>query len=431
MGRDSQIPTGPLHYPYDPFYGTQANAFLLLVLAIHYCLHTVSLLHQDEADILGDRIAIMAEGQLRCVGSSLWLKKQYSVGYQLTIERLGGLRKIAENEESLEAGDMSSDSNSDMEEVSVTNTALKRIVTDAVPKASVITDVGAELSYRLPIGDSSKFARLFEELDKRVDKEEISSYGVSITTLNAVFLAVTRGATPETTKELRSSRKLSLSLSTKLTLPESPGSSVGRFDSPTKSTNDDADDAANTRVIIDSQNDVVFFRHLGSLLKKRSLYFRRDKKAWICTTLVPTFFVLIGLIVFVAVASNRTMDPMTLNVEDYNPDLGNSITFNSPDNPFLCQPGLCTHREPYVDNALSDELYVWCGLEARLGIGEDGNGRYIYEPTNQTCTISESAAIIDTIFDRAIPDQAGVQNISEVCLGAAWLVTSRFVFGCI
>jgi hypothetical protein len=42
---------------------------------------------QDEADILGDRIAIMAEGQLRCAGSSLFLKKMYGVGYQLTIEK--------------------------------------------------------------------------------------------------------------------------------------------------------------------------------------------------------------------------------------------------------------------------------------------------------------------------------------------------------
>ncbi len=31
----------------------------------------------DEADLLGDRIAIMAEGHLRCVGSSLFLKKEY------------------------------------------------------------------------------------------------------------------------------------------------------------------------------------------------------------------------------------------------------------------------------------------------------------------------------------------------------------------
>ena len=31
----------------------------------------------DEADLLGDRIAIMVEGKLRCSGSSLFLKSRY------------------------------------------------------------------------------------------------------------------------------------------------------------------------------------------------------------------------------------------------------------------------------------------------------------------------------------------------------------------
>ena len=31
---------------------------------------------RDEADLLGDRIAIMAEGKLRCSGSSLFLKSR-------------------------------------------------------------------------------------------------------------------------------------------------------------------------------------------------------------------------------------------------------------------------------------------------------------------------------------------------------------------
>lgn len=34
----------------------------------------------EEADILADRIAIMAEGQLAAVGTSLELKAQYGVG---------------------------------------------------------------------------------------------------------------------------------------------------------------------------------------------------------------------------------------------------------------------------------------------------------------------------------------------------------------
>lgn len=31
----------------------------------------------DEADLLADRIAIMSKGQLKCCGSSLFLKKHY------------------------------------------------------------------------------------------------------------------------------------------------------------------------------------------------------------------------------------------------------------------------------------------------------------------------------------------------------------------
>ncbi|OQR81448.1 ATP-binding Cassette (ABC) Superfamily [Thraustotheca clavata] len=39
----------------------------------------------DEAGILGDRIAIMAEGQVKCCGSSLFLKNRFGAGYNLTI----------------------------------------------------------------------------------------------------------------------------------------------------------------------------------------------------------------------------------------------------------------------------------------------------------------------------------------------------------
>lgn len=39
----------------------------------------------DEADILGDRIAIMAEGNIKCCGSSLYLKNKYGVGYHMVL----------------------------------------------------------------------------------------------------------------------------------------------------------------------------------------------------------------------------------------------------------------------------------------------------------------------------------------------------------
>mmetsp|Transcript_117060 Transcript_117060/g.162751 ORF Transcript_117060/g.162751 Transcript_117060/m.162751 type:complete len:226 (+) Transcript_117060:1893-2570(+) len=48
----------------------------IIILTTHY---------MDEADILGDRIGIMTAGQLVCLGSSLFLKQRYGVGYNLTL----------------------------------------------------------------------------------------------------------------------------------------------------------------------------------------------------------------------------------------------------------------------------------------------------------------------------------------------------------
>lgn len=41
----------------------------------------------EEADILGDRIAIISSGKLRCVGSPLFLKSRFGEGYSLTLVR--------------------------------------------------------------------------------------------------------------------------------------------------------------------------------------------------------------------------------------------------------------------------------------------------------------------------------------------------------
>ena len=51
----------------------------IIILTTHY---------MDEADILGDRIAIMAEGRIKCSGSSLFLKNKFGVGYNLVISKL-------------------------------------------------------------------------------------------------------------------------------------------------------------------------------------------------------------------------------------------------------------------------------------------------------------------------------------------------------
>lgn len=48
----------------------------IIVLTTHY---------MDEADVLGDRIGIMNQGKIVCLGTSLFLKRRFGVGYNLTL----------------------------------------------------------------------------------------------------------------------------------------------------------------------------------------------------------------------------------------------------------------------------------------------------------------------------------------------------------
>ena len=50
----------------------------IVLLTTHY---------MDEADILGDRIAIMADGKIKCCGSSLFLKNRFGIGYNLIMAK--------------------------------------------------------------------------------------------------------------------------------------------------------------------------------------------------------------------------------------------------------------------------------------------------------------------------------------------------------
>lgn len=392
----------------------------IIILTTHF---------MDEADILGDRIAIMAEGRLRCVGSSLFLKKTYGVGYQLTIDKGPvGLRRAKADprknpeERETENHDSVSDVVDEHMSAAAQDRKLKRIVTGAVREANLLCEAGSELSYRLPLSAAPLFASMFAELDRQVEQKAISCYGVSITTLNEVFLLVTRGEAPAK-KDLDSTRSLGSGSNTKVaSLPnntDNPDATLSDSDdNGEKSVSDDCgEDAATAGPLINSmqmvnlESEGLFTRHVVALLKKRGSYFRRDKKAWICTTIVPSLFVLVGFALFAFTAPDLNMSSLTLSLNDYNPGLqSNPITFNNPDNPFLCQPGICSHKVPYYTDELTNEEYVFCGYEAKLGVSEDG-----FEPTNETCTIAESANIMAGISSGyAVPDEAGVQNVTEV-----------------
>ena len=116
----------------------------------------------DEADLLGDRIAIMSEGQLKCVGSSMFLKQRFGAGYVLT----SVLDQTSSNDKVLES--------------------IKKYVPDAL----VSSHVGTEFSVQLPFGASSKFPSLLRHLDSQKNTLGLKEYGISVTTMEQVFLKV-------------------------------------------------------------------------------------------------------------------------------------------------------------------------------------------------------------------------------------------------
>ena len=121
----------------------------------------------DEADALGDRIAIMAAGHLQCVGSSLFLKTRFGVGYSLVITK--------------DAGECDDD-------------AIQDAIVAHVPDAELVNNIAGELSYKLPFAASPHFPDLFDAFDRSQHQWGIQSYGISVTTLEEVFLKVGKDA---------------------------------------------------------------------------------------------------------------------------------------------------------------------------------------------------------------------------------------------
>jgi len=133
----------------------------------------------DEAELLADRIAIMAMGKLNCCGSALYLKSRSGIGYTLTTvsaAREGGGASDAKDAVAV----------CDPRKVVET-------IQEFVPSATVLNIAAGEVSVRLPLRAVSQFPALFDRLEKTKGSLGVGAYGVTITTLEEVFMQVCRG----------------------------------------------------------------------------------------------------------------------------------------------------------------------------------------------------------------------------------------------
>jgi ATP-binding cassette, subfamily A (ABC1), member 3 len=101
---------------------------------------------------------------MRALGSSLFLKNRFGAGYRLTMVK----RKKKKNRK------------------------IDSYLTKNLGPCELMSEVSAEITYLVPKAYSKKFKTFFEQFDHDIHSLGIESYGISITTLEEVFLKINK-----------------------------------------------------------------------------------------------------------------------------------------------------------------------------------------------------------------------------------------------
>ncbi|PAV69108.1 hypothetical protein WR25_25106 [Diploscapter pachys] len=121
--------------------------------------------HMDEADVLSDRIAILSEGKLVSLGSSVFLKNRYGQNLNLI---------ICKNERS-----------------GVYSPAIEEILSQPILSIQFLDENEKELIFLIPIDiDSETLEKFFVWLDTRCRELNLGDYGISAPNLQQVIVPI-------------------------------------------------------------------------------------------------------------------------------------------------------------------------------------------------------------------------------------------------
>ena len=179
----------------------------------------------EEAEALADDVVIMADGHIAAMGTPMQLKQKYGVGYTLTLDvETSPSPDIGQGASLHPASDDPPEENvTTLGDSSTTVIALSSLVKRHVPSAVLLKATGVtakgpphpspssqfrqqggespgssppsasagDISFRLPKECTSSFPPLLRELQSRGKELGVLSYGLSETTLEEVFHAIT------------------------------------------------------------------------------------------------------------------------------------------------------------------------------------------------------------------------------------------------
>jgi ATP-binding cassette subfamily A (ABC1) protein 5 len=154
----------------DPY--SRRKVWLLLQRYKRYSTIIMTTHFMEEAELLGERIAIMSKGKLRCCGTSLELKNEFGIGYQLTFVR--------------------SDNDVPVEEIRqrVEQFLRLHLGQERFNRIKFLRSSEVELKYQIPHDMRGDFPYLFRGIEGVKEKLGVRSYALQMTTLEEVFLKI-------------------------------------------------------------------------------------------------------------------------------------------------------------------------------------------------------------------------------------------------
>ena len=255
----------------------------IIILTTHY---------MEEADILADRIGIMSQGKLFCLGSPLYLKKRFGVGYNLSI-----VKKVQGSKQPEFA-------------------KIELLVNKHIPESKVFNIASAEILFEIPLDCTYRFKSFFEELDNSLENLQIETYGISVTTLEEVFIRVSRGE--DTSNEHKNFPAAEIELEERNKTGELSTKLLEKFDS--ECLESDEFNIAEDRV-----KGSLFVSHFWALIEKRVIYSMRDVKGIMLEIFLPIVFVLCGLILLTQFSVYKDQPKRLLSFSHY--DKGQNVLF--------------------------------------------------------------------------------------------------------
>ncbi|CAF3930645.1 unnamed protein product, partial [Didymodactylos carnosus] len=290
----------------------------------------------DEADLLGDRIAIISSGELRCVGTSMFLKRKYAEGYNLIVElssvpsdeELSRYRdnNVVMNNKSTtnELESLPVDSrNIEVEIISQNNNSIRfSKLTDFLK--SFISDIRVKEEHSDQITyvilDDNEHTKLFpdmlEQLEHKKELLKIKNFGLTNSSLEQVFLNVA-----DEVKRLEDNKRPSVWKKLATRIKRFFGCNTTVSDIIVEDENSDKDISPD--VYLTGEWEVYAKdRHRGirligiqflALIIKRFHRTKRNTKGFIAEIVLPIIFVLLAMLVATLRPSQQDPPPLILH----------------------------------------------------------------------------------------------------------------------